>query len=178
MQSKRIDFFFVTLCLKFWFQIGGAMTIYQSFEGLFGYILGFWESLRIFSFWGSDSGILPPASRQGFPFLLSRNLCCLRRFGQILPIRGVKLHLFGGRFCKIVGNFWRIIYKWLMILNNNILSDDSAWQEISEYLCNHFYHGLCLKGKPWSCGHTFRMWLTSQEQTRTDMSAEAATGVE
>ena len=37
-----------------------------------------------------------------------------------------------------------------------------------------FYHGLCLKGKPWSCGHPFRTLLSNHltEQTRTDMSAK------
>ena len=42
-----------------------------------------------------------------------------------------------------------------------------------------FYHGLCLKGKPWSCGHPVGTLLTDHltEQTRTDMSANSATGV-
>ena len=42
----------------------------------------------------------------------------------------------------------------------------------------YFYHGLCLKGKPYSCGHSLGFWLTNHlaEQTRTDMSANTATG--
>ena len=42
------------------------------------------------------------------------------------------------------------------------------------------YHGLCLKGRPWSCGHLVGGSLTDHltEQTRTDMSAKPATGVE
>ena len=44
----------------------------------------------------------------------------------------------------------------------------------------YFYHGLCLKGKPWSCGHPVGGSLTDShltEQTRTDMSAKPAAGV-
>ena len=41
-------------------------------------------------------------------------------------------------------------------------------------LSGTFYHGLCLKGKPWSCGHPVgTLFITDHltEQTRTDMSA-------
>ena len=42
------------------------------------------------------------------------------------------------------------------------------------------YHGLCLKCKPWSCGYPVWGSLTDNltEQSRTDMSAKPATGVE
>ena len=36
-----------------------------------------------------------------------------------------------------------------------------------------FYHGLCLKGKPWSCGHPLRGEPYLTEQTRTNMSRSA-----
>ena len=38
-----------------------------------------------------------------------------------------------------------------------------------KYTVDNFYHGLCLKGKPWSCGHPLGWSLTislnRQEQT-------------
>ena len=53
-------------------------------------------------------------------------------------------------------------------------------QFLSSFKSLSFYHGLCLKGKPWSCGHPVARSLINHltELTRTDMSAKPATGVE